>query len=168
VQGVLLLFAFANAVVPLAQIGPDAYYVLVALLLGKPMGILLFSRVAVLAGARLLRDLRTADVLIFGIAASIGFTVSSFFATAAFSEGRALAETKMGALLSFVAAPLALAASRVLRGRVRKPRYDITSTGVDRGRRSNWTDARVPREMFRAVRACDREAFEALRASQSH
>jgi NhaA family Na+:H+ antiporter len=83
------------------------------------MGILLFSRVGVLAGARLLRDLRTADVLIFGIAASIGFTVSLFFATAAFSEGRALAETKMGALRSFVAAPLALAASRVLRGRVR-------------------------------------------------
>jgi NhaA family Na+:H+ antiporter len=119
VQAVLLLFGFANAGVPLAQIGPGTYYVLVALLLGKPMGILLFSRVAVLAGARLPRDLRTADVLTVGIAASIGFTVSLFFATAAFSEGPALAETKMGALLSFVAAPLALAASRVLRGRMR-------------------------------------------------
>jgi NhaA family Na+:H+ antiporter len=119
VQAVLLLFGFANAGVPLAQIGPGTYYVLVALLLGKPMGILLFSRVTVLAGARLPRDLRTADVLTVGIAASIGFTVSLFFATAAFSEGPALAETKMGALLSFVAAPLALAASRVLRGRMR-------------------------------------------------
>jgi NhaA family Na+:H+ antiporter len=119
VQAVLLLFGFANAGVPLAQIGPGTYYVLVALLLGKPMGILLFSRAAVLAGARLPRGLRTADVLIVGIAASIGFTVSLFFATAAFPEGRALAETKMGALLSFVAAPLAFAASRVLRGRMR-------------------------------------------------
>ena len=119
VQAVLLLFGFANAGVPLAQIGPGTYYVLVALLLGKPMGILLFSRVAILTGARLPRDLRTADVLTVGIAASIGFTVSLFFATAAFPEGPALAETKMGALLSFVAAPLALAASRVLRDRVR-------------------------------------------------
>jgi len=119
VQAVLLLFGFANAGVPLAQIGPGTYYVLVALLLGKPIGILLFSRVAVLAGARLPRDLRTADVFTVGVAASIGFTVSLFFATAAFSEGPALAETKMGALLSFVAAPLALAASRVLRGRMR-------------------------------------------------
>jgi Na+:H+ antiporter, NhaA family len=119
VQAILLLFGFANAGVPLAQIGPGTYYVLVALLLGKPMGILLFSRVAVLAGARLPRDLRTADVLTVGIVASIGFTVSLFFATAAFSEGPALAETKMGALLSFVAAPLALAASRTLRGRMR-------------------------------------------------
>jgi NhaA family Na+:H+ antiporter len=83
------------------------------------MGILLFSRAAVLAGARLPRGLRTADVLTVGVAASIGFTVSLFFATAAFPEGRALAETKMGALLSFVAAPLAFAASRVLRGRMR-------------------------------------------------
>jgi NhaA family Na+:H+ antiporter len=119
VQAVLLLFGFANAGVPLAQIGPGTYYVLVGLLLGKPLGILFFSRVAVLAGARLPRDLHTADVLTVSIAASIGFTVSLFFATAAFSEGPALAETKMGALLSFVAAPLAFAASRVLRGRMR-------------------------------------------------
>jgi hypothetical protein len=47
----------------------------------------------------------------FGVAASIGFTVSLFFATAACPPGAALAETKMGALLSFVAAPLALFSS---------------------------------------------------------
>jgi NhaA family Na+:H+ antiporter len=115
VQAVLLLFGFANAGVPLAQIGPGTYYVLVALLLGKPVGILLFSGAAVLGGARLPRGLRTADVLVVGISASIGFTVSLFFATAAFSAGPALAETKMGALLSFVAAPLAFVASRLLR-----------------------------------------------------
>lgn len=119
VQVVLLLFGFANAGVPLAQVGPGTYYVLVALLLGKPIGILLFTRVALLTGAHLPRELRIADLITLGIAASIGFTVSLFFATAAFSEGRALAETKMGALLSFVAAPLSLVASRVLRGRMR-------------------------------------------------
>ena len=119
VQVVLLLFGFANAGVPLTQVGPGTYYVLVALLLGKPIGILLFTRVALLTGAHLPRELRIADLITVGLAASIGFTVSLFFATAAFSEGRALAETKMGALLSFVAAPLALVASRVLRGRMR-------------------------------------------------
>jgi NhaA family Na+:H+ antiporter len=51
---------------------------------------------------------------VVGITASIGFTVSLFFATAAFPEGSALAETKMGALLSFAAAPLAIAVARVL------------------------------------------------------
>jgi len=56
-------------------------------------------------------------VAVVGVVASIGFTVSLFFATAAFSEGTALAETKMGALLSFAAAPLALVVARIVRAR---------------------------------------------------
>jgi NhaA family Na+:H+ antiporter len=115
VQFVLLLFGFANAGVPLAQIGPGTYYVLAALLLGKPAGILLFSTGARFVGARLPSGLTGRDLALVGIAASIGFTVSLFFATAAFPGGAALAETKMGALLSFAAAPLALLASRLMR-----------------------------------------------------
>jgi len=117
VQLVLLLFGFANAGVPLAQIGPGTYYVLAALLLGKPIGILLFSGGARLMGARLPTGLQIRDLLVVGIAAAIGFTVSLFFATAAFAGGSALAETKMGALLSFVAAPIAFFLSRGLRVR---------------------------------------------------
>ena len=70
-----------------------------------------------LGGATLPEGLQVRDLVVVGIAAAIGFTVSLFFATAAFSEGAALAETKMGALLSFGAAPVALIASRLLRGR---------------------------------------------------
>lgn len=117
VQFVLLLFGFANAGVPFAQIGPGTYYVLAALLLGKPLGIVLFANGARLAGARLPSGLRLGDLTVVGVAASIGFTVSLFFATAAFPEGAALAETKMGALLSFLAAPLALLASRIVYSR---------------------------------------------------
>ena len=117
VQFVLLLFGLANAGVPFEQIGPGTYFVLAALLFGKPIGILLFSGAARLAGARLPQGLRLADLVVVGIAASIGFTVSLFFATAAFPAGAALAETKMGALFSFAAAPLALIASRLLRRR---------------------------------------------------
>jgi NhaA family Na+:H+ antiporter len=119
VQFVLLLFGFANAGVPVEQIGPGTYYVLAGLLLGKPIGILLFSGLARFAGASLPPGLRFADLLIVGIAASIGFTVALFFATAAFPPGGALAETKMGALLSFAAAPLALLVSRIVRPRPR-------------------------------------------------
>ena len=117
VQFVLLLFGFANAGVPFSQIGPGTYYVVAALLVGKPVGILLFSAAAGIAGARLPPGLRLPDLLVLGLSASIGFTVSLFFATAAFPEGAALAETKMGALLSFLAAPLALVVSRILRTR---------------------------------------------------
>ena len=117
VQFVLLLFGFANAGVPFAEIGPGTYYVLAALLLGKPIGILLFSFAVGALGARLPDGLRRTDLAVVGIAAAIGFTVSLFFATAAFPEGAALSETKMGALLSFVAAPLAFIAVRLVRTR---------------------------------------------------
>ena len=114
VQVILLLFGFANAGVPLTEIGAGTYYVVAGLLLGKPIGILLFSGMARLAGGNLPPGLRFGDLFVVGLVAAIGFTVSLFFATAAFPEGAALAETKMGALLSFVAAPLAIAVSRLL------------------------------------------------------
>ena len=115
VQFVLLLFGFANAGVPFEQTGAGTYYVLAGLLLGKPIGILLFSGMARLAGARLPPGLRMGELLVVGVVAGIGFTVSLFFSTAAFPGGSALAETKMGALLSFVAAPLAMVTARVVR-----------------------------------------------------
>ena len=117
VQFVLLLFGFANAGVRFEQVGPGTYYVLAGLLLGKPIGILLFSTIARLVGGSLPPGLRTGDLLVVGVVASIGFTVSLFFATAAFPGGAALAETKMGALVSFVAAPLALVVSHIVQWR---------------------------------------------------
>jgi len=59
---------------------------------------------------------------VVGVVAAIGFTVSLLFATAAFPGGAALAETKTGALLSLVAAPVALLVSRIVRGPVRAQR----------------------------------------------
>jgi NhaA family Na+:H+ antiporter len=116
VQFVLLLFGFANAGVPFAQMGPGTYFVLAGLLLGKPLGIVLCASAARLTGARLPAGLRLGDLVLVGVTASIGFTVALFFSTAAFPAGAsALAEAKMGALLSFVAAPLALALARLQR-----------------------------------------------------
>ena len=122
VQFVLLLFGFANAGVPFTQIGPGTYYVLAGLLVGKPLGIFLFSKLAGLAGGTLPARFGSGDLLVVGVVAAIGFTVSLFFATAAFPGGAALAETKMGALLSFVAAPVALFVSRIVRWPARAQR----------------------------------------------
>jgi NhaA family Na+:H+ antiporter len=135
VQFVLLLFGFANGGVPFEQIGPGTYYVLAGLLLGKPVGILLFSGAARFAGASLPPGLRLGDLLVVGVAASIGFTVSLFFATAAFPAGDALAQTKMGALLSFVAAPLALVASRLVRANAGAHAIAASTRFNARGRR---------------------------------
>jgi Na+:H+ antiporter, NhaA family len=136
VQFVLLLFGFANAGVPFAQIGPGTYYVLAGLLVGKPLGIFLFSQLARLAGGTLPPRLGSADLLVVGVVAAIGFTVSLFFATAAFPGGTALAETKMGALSSFIAAPIALLVARTVGSPVRTA---LAMDGVTARRRANGT-----------------------------
>jgi NhaA family Na+:H+ antiporter len=128
VQFVLLLFGLANAGVPFEQIGPGTYYVLAGLLVGKPLGIVILSHAARLTGARLPPGIATRQLVVVGVVASIGFTVSLFFATAAFPNGPALAETKMGALLSFVAAPLAIVLAKVLGLQTRTERAAVQAS----------------------------------------
>jgi len=58
--------------------------------------------------------IRYRDATVMAAAAAIGFTVSLFFATAAFPPGRLLDETKMGALMSFLAAGVAIVLGRLV------------------------------------------------------
>jgi NhaA family Na+:H+ antiporter len=84
-----------------------------SLLLGKPLGILIFTMLGVAFGLRAPGGIRTWDTILLGVTAGIGFTVALFFATASFPPGLLLDEVKMGALLSFLAFPAALLMSRV-------------------------------------------------------
>jgi NhaA family Na+:H+ antiporter len=118
VQIVLFFFGLANAGVPLAAVGNATWLVALGLLVGKPLGILGSTAVGVLAGLRRPAGMTYEDVLIVGVTAGIGFTVALFFATAAFPRGPLLDEAKLGALISFSAAPIAVACSRY-RGRRR-------------------------------------------------
>jgi len=112
VQFVLLFFGLVNAGVPFGSIGGGTWIVLTALLLGKPLGIVLMTLVGVRAGLEMPGNLAARDLLVIGVTAGIGFTVALFFATAAFPSGPVLDETKMGALFSFVAAPVAIVIGR--------------------------------------------------------
>jgi NhaA family Na+:H+ antiporter len=114
VQIILFFFGLVNAGVEFSSIGQGSWMVVSSLLIGKPAGILLMTFAAVQMGLKAPGGLRLTDTFVVGIAAAIGFTVALFFATAAFPEGEALDQAKMGALLSFSAAPLAIAAGRVL------------------------------------------------------
>jgi NhaA family Na+:H+ antiporter len=120
VQLVLLMFGFANGGVPFEQVGPGTYYVLAALLIGKPLGITLFTMASQLIGAPPPAGMRGRDVVIVGAAGATGLTVALFFATAAFPPGPELAQTKMGALFSLFAAPLAFLLSKIGRSRSRR------------------------------------------------
>lgn len=112
VQIVLLFFGLTNAGVSLASLGVPTWLVLGALVVGTPLGILLMTAAAVAVGLERPAGMTYGDVALVGIAAGIGFTVALFFATAAFPPGPALDQAKMGALLSFLAGPLAVAGSR--------------------------------------------------------
>jgi len=114
VQIVLLLFGLVNAGVQLDQAGPGTVAVLVAILAGKPLGILAAVALALLAGLHLAKGLVWRDLVVVGFAASIGFTVALFFATAAFPPGPLLAQAKMGALLSIGGSIGAFVAAAVL------------------------------------------------------
>jgi NhaA family Na+:H+ antiporter len=114
VQFVLLGFGLVNAGVPFAAVGPVTWIVLASLVIGKPIGIVATSLFSELLGFRRAPGLDLRALLTLGIAAGIGFTVALFFAGAAFPPGPVLDEAKMGALLSFSAAFLAIGVGRVM------------------------------------------------------
>jgi len=115
VDAMLFFFGLVNAGVVFGNVGAGTWFVLVAILFGKPIGIVAAAAVAGLAGLHLPRAVTWRDVTVLGVIAGIGFTVALFFATAAFPYGRLLDETKLGALLSFSAFLIGLVAARVLK-----------------------------------------------------
>ena len=115
VHVILFFFGFANAGVEVASVGAGTWFVLAAILLGKPIGIVSCTALGVAAGLQMPAGVTWRDLTVLGVVAAIGFTVALFFATAAFPAGELLDETKMGALLSFSAAIVAVAVAFFLR-----------------------------------------------------
>ncbi len=114
--GILPVFAFMNAGVALGELalGPVAIGAFFGLLVGKPVGILLFSFLAVKAGlARLPSGIGWNAILGAGMVAGIGFTMALFIAGLAF-EGTLLDQAKVGVLSASVVAA-ALGAGVLLR-----------------------------------------------------
>ena len=108
--GIMPLFALANAgvKVKLSDVAdPVALAVVAGLVLGKPLGIVAFSWVAVKLGlARLPSGVNWKILLGAGCLAGIGFTMSLFIAGLAL-EGELLAAGKIGTLLGSTLSALA-------------------------------------------------------------
>jgi NhaA family Na+:H+ antiporter len=115
--GIMPLFALANAGVSLTGIDLSAgtqmvmLGVAVALVAGKPVGVVAATWLAVRLGlCRLAPGVSWRGILLVGLLAGIGFTMSIFIAMLAFADERLLNAAKLGVLLgSFVAAMLGLA-----------------------------------------------------------
>ncbi len=116
VEVILFFFGLANAGVEFSAMGEATWLVLAGLIIGKPLGITLFGVLAERGlGLGLPAGMRTSDLFVIGCVAAIGFTVSLFVASVAFPPGPTQDAAKMGALFSFGAAAIALAAGRMLR-----------------------------------------------------
>lgn len=118
VQIVLFFFGLLNAGVEFSAIGEATWLVFLGLVIGKPVGIFLFGWFA----ANILRlglpdGMDTRDLVVVGCVAAIGFTVALFVASVAFPAGAVQDAAKMGALFSFGASAISLAAGLALRVR---------------------------------------------------
>ena len=109
--GIMPLFAFANAGVPIGQLSfeGDALWVflgvVLGLVVGKPIGILAISWLTARVGmATLPRSVRWPHIGVVGIVGGIGFTMSLFIANLAFPPGPLLETSKLAILCGSVLA----------------------------------------------------------------
>jgi NhaA family Na+:H+ antiporter len=106
--GIMPLFALANAGVALGGLSDElsaatgiALGVGLGLVVGKPLGIVAFSWLAVRLGlASLPRGASWAGVLVVGCVAGIGFTMALFISALAFSDASMLAVAKITVLFA--------------------------------------------------------------------
>ena len=116
VELILGLFALVNAGVVFSSIGAGTYLVLLGLIVGKPLGIGLFTLAAVkMLKLEMPNGVNMREVVVLGCIAAMGFTVALFVSTAAFPQpGPIQSSVKMGALASFFAPIVAFSVAKVL------------------------------------------------------
>ncbi len=118
--GIMPLFAFANAGVPVSAAPADGASlrvvaaVMAGLVIGKPVGVMLATWLSCRARlAALPEGLTFRHVALLSVVAGIGFTMSLFIAPLAFADDRLLAAAKLGVLAaSGIAAVAALVLGR--------------------------------------------------------
>jgi NhaA family Na+:H+ antiporter len=116
VELILFFFGLANAGVEFSAMGEATWLVMAGLLIGKPLGITLLGAFAAYSlKLGLPEGMGLRDLFVLGCVAAIGFTVALFVASVAFPPGDVQDAAKMGALFSFGAAAVAIAAGRLLR-----------------------------------------------------
>lgn len=123
VEIILGLFGLVNAGVVMSAVDTGTWLVLAGLLLGKPIGITGMTLIAEkIFGLEVPAGMGYRHIISLGMVAAIGFTVALFVSTAAFTvPGPIQDSVKMGALLSFLAAPLSIFLARLLRVRPGDP-----------------------------------------------
>ena len=157
VEIILGLFGLVNAGVAFSAVGTGTVLVLAGLMVGKPLGITLFTWI----GQKFFKleipgGMNYRHIVSIGMVAGIGFTVALFVSTAAFPLSiypqATLDAVKMGALASFFAAVVAYVGARMLGVR---PEPAALSNELAR---PNEPDAELPEiEAYGDLEAADAE-----------
>jgi NhaA family Na+:H+ antiporter len=106
---ILPLFAIANTCIAIESDWheglnhPNTFGIILGLVIGKPLGILLFSSIGVSAGlCTLPKNLKWAHILGAGMLGGIGFTMSIFITILAFKDPETIVFSKIAILIASI------------------------------------------------------------------
>jgi len=111
----LFLFGLVNAGVPAGAFEPGVWGLPIAMLVGKPIGVLVATGGAVALGLKLPHRIGWRELIVVGLIMSLGFSVGLFFSTALLPPGQLRSEASLGVLIALIGAPAAFACARLLR-----------------------------------------------------
>ena len=114
-QIALFFFGLVNAGIPLRALEAGTLALPIAVLAGKPIGVIIAAGIALAAGLHLPQRIGWRELVVIGFSAAVGFSVGLFFCTALLPPGQLRSEISMGVVLSLAAAPAAVIAARLLR-----------------------------------------------------
>jgi NhaA family Na+:H+ antiporter len=114
VQAVLFLFGLINSGVPMQGIEAGMWAMPVAMIIGRPIGVLLAAEAGVAAGLHRTLHVGWRETLVIGCASSVGLSLALYFSTAVVPAGPLLLQLRSGALLSTLGIATAFAAAKVL------------------------------------------------------
>jgi NhaA family Na+:H+ antiporter len=113
-QVALFLFGLVNAGVILRHFDTGSWTVMLAALVGRPLGILGAIGLAVAGGVRLPRKMHWRELMVLAVASSSGFTFALFMAGAALPAGAVAEQITVGALATVAGAGAALGVAWLL------------------------------------------------------
>ena len=111
----LLFFSLANAGVVFSNINALTWIILFSLKIGKTLGIFVFAMAGSKLGFPLPDKIGKRDLVVIGLIAGLGLTVSLFIAGEAYQDKILQGAAKMGALLSLVVIPLAAFTGKIFK-----------------------------------------------------
>jgi NhaA family Na+:H+ antiporter len=121
----LFFFGLVNAGVRFRSLEPGTWGLPIAVIAGRPVGILVAVAIAVACGMHLPHRVGWRELVVVGLVSAIGFSVGLFVSNELLAPGQLRAETSMGVLLTLIAAPLAIGVASALRvgrfGRLSSP-----------------------------------------------